>query len=625
MAVALIVGSYHIARIPEPSQAELREVAKGFSFETMAISMPSGHEKKEARPVNQAYEKIQAWISSVGAGIAMNDLDGDGLANDLCVTDPRTDEVVVTPTPNREDEAYQPFFLDPGPLPVTETMAPMGCVPGDFNNDGRTDLLVYYWGRTPILYLATGHLPLGEATPLTADHYEAVELLPSTPGPRYSGPLWHSNAAAVADFDGDGQPDIFIGNYFPESGVLDTTRDGGVVMNHSLSRARNGGGGEFFLWTEDGYVRSEAALPVELSNGWVLAAATADLDGDHLPELFLGHDFGTSALLHNRSEPGKLRFTEVTSAVDGTIPKSKRLGNTSFKGMGVDFTDLDGDGLFDFLVSNITTSFGIQESNHAFVGTLEDRDEIRQRFLDGTAPFADQSTALQLAWAGWGWDIKAADFNNDGVQEVVQAVGFVRGKTNRWPQLQELAATNDALTSNPMWWPNVELGDDIAGNQPMRLFARGDDGVFLNVAETLGIDSPIPSRGIATGDSTGDGRLDMAVARQWAEPVFYANVTEDPGAFLLLKLCNETGGPAVGAEARVTLPDGSTRLVQVDGGSGHSGKRSTEAHIGLGDESVGVVPVHLTWRDQEGTVREQRLRLEAGRHTIELGTEAKEK
>lgn len=624
LAVVLMLGTYYIVRIPEPSAEERREVASGFGFEAMAISMPSGYAKKEVRPVNKAYRDIQGWISSVGAGIAMNDIDGDGLANDLCITDPRTDQVVVTPAPNREGEPYAPFVLDPDPLPVTETMAPMGCVPGDFNDDGVTDLLVYYWGRTPILYLATERRP-AEGAALTAESFEAVELLPSKGGPRYSGPLWHSNAAVVADFDGDGRPDIFIGNYFPESPVLDTTRDGGVTMNHSLSRARNGGGGEFFLWTEDGYVKSEAALPEELSNGWVLAAAAADLDGDHLPELFLGHDFGTSSLLHNRSEPGRLRFEEVTSPRDGTVPKSKLLGSTSFKGMGVDFVDLDGTGTFDFLVSNITTSFGIQESNHAFMNTAADREEARERFLDGDAPFVDRSTALRLAWAGWGWDIKAADLDNDGVPEVAQAVGFVRGKTNRWPQLQELAATNDALTANPMWWPNVELGDDIAGNQPLRLFARSDAGTFVNIADELGMDSPIPTRGVATGDTTGDGRLDMAVARQWGDPVFYRNTTESPGEFLLLKLCNESGGAAVGAEARVTLPDGTERLAHVDGGSGHSGKRSTEVHVGLGHDVGSSVPVHLTWRDQEGEVREERLRLSPGRHTIELGSEAREK
>ena len=39
--------------------------------------------------------------------------------------------------------------------------------------------------------------------------------------------------------------------------------------------------------------------------------------------------------------------------------------------------------------------------------------------------------------------------------------GFIRGSTNRWPQLQELAMANDSLVSNPFFWPNANEGDDI--------------------------------------------------------------------------------------------------------------------------------------------------------------------
>ena len=639
VALVLLVGMFYAARLPEASGAERENIAQSLRFTPLSISIPGGFPQQTIRRVNKDYEHISAWISSVGAGVAMNDLDGDGLSNDLCLTDPRIDRAVVTPVPGVRSDRYQSFALDPSPLPMDAQMAPTGCVPGDFNEDGRIDLLVYYMGRTPIIFLATA-----DATALSAQAYHPVELVPAPgAGGQYGGPRWQSTAAAVADFDGDGHEDLLIGNYFPDGPVLDDTATGGVAMNRSMSHALNGGLDHVFRWTAGAagsapsvtYVEDRDALADNVSRGWILAAAASDLDGDLLPELYIANDFGPDRMLYNRSTPGNIEFSLVETARTATVPKSKRVGGDSFKGMGIDFGDLDHDGVYDMFISNITTSFGIEESNFAFVSTARDKADLREQLRAGTAPWVDRSAQLGLAWSGWGWDTKMGDFTNRGDLDIVQTTGFVKGDVNRWAQLQELATANDDLIANPYWWPRVAEGDDVAGSQTLAFYVKGEDGRYVNVSEDLGLAIPIPTRGIATGDADGDGRVDFAVARQWGEPVFYHNDSPSTGAFLGLRLTHDAptagavtgmppaGSPVVGAQVTVTTADGRTFLGHVDGGSGHSGKRSFDVMLGLGSVA-GPVKAHLAWRDRAGGTHQQDLQLTPGWHSIKLGSQAQE-
>jgi len=643
VALTLVVSMFFAVRLPTSSKAEKQRLADTYRFTPMSIALPSGYKQQTIRKVNKEYEQVRAWISSVGAGIAMNDLDGDGLSNDLCLVDPRIDQAVVTPAPGARSNRYAPFALNPGSLPMNDHIAPMGCLPGDFNEDGRMDLLVYMWGRTPILYLAKA-----TAAKLTADAYQQAELVPgrNSANGKYTGLEWNTNAATFDDFDGDGHDDLYIGNYFPNGPVLDDTKNGGVTLNRSMSNAQNGGEDFFFRYTGATagahpavtYQKLDNVLSRKISKGWTLASSATDLNGDQRPELYLAHDFGPDRLLYNRSTPGTIKFTEVADARNRALtPKSKRIGHDSFKGMGVDFGDLNGDGIYDMYVSNITTSFGLQESHFAFVSTAKNKSDLTRQLNEGKAPWQDRSAPLNLAWSGWGWDVKMADFNNSGNLVVAQATGFVKGQVNRWPNLQEVAMANDNLLDKPVWWPHVKDGDDVAGHQRLHFFVKTGSGRYVDLAKQLGLAVPVPTRGIAPGDADGDGRLDFAVARQWDELVFYHNDSPAPGAFLGLRLTREgtsapgiagalpaPGSPVIDAQVNVTTPDGRHFVSHVDGGGGQ-GRRSDEVHIGLGQNVTGPVQVHLQWRDRTGQVRQQDLQLTTGRHSLQLGSQAKER
>lgn len=614
-----------LARQPVLPDIERSEIAHRFQFDKSTFPAAEGPFRTRGA-VNPRLERIAAWISSVGAGVALGDLDGDGLSNDACLVDPRTDTVMVTPVPGT-GARFRSFVLNPNPLPFdSASMAPMGCLIADLNEDGLRDLVVYYWGRTPVAFLRRAG-----STALSPESFTAQELVPG-------GERWYTNAGLAADLDGDGHADLIFGNYFPDGSVV-LGPSGPATMHASMSHASNGGSKPVLLWKsasagpnpEVKFARV-ADVAADLGTGWTLAIAACDIDGDLLPELYIANDFGPDVLLHNLSTPGRLAFQKLHGRRDWATPKSKVLGQDSFKGMGVDCADLNGDGIPDLIVSNITDTYALEESNLVFMST-GDLGGLKS----GLAPYREQAETLGVARSGWSWDVRLGDFNNDGVPEIVQATGFVRGSTNRWPELQELAMGNDVMLHNPDHWPRLAPGDDLSGENHDRFFVRSRSGRYFDMSSAVGLGDPLITRGIAVADVDGDGRLDFALANQWGDSFFFHNTEAETGAFLGIHLMLAVSAgpttiqdghpgrgvaayPAPGARATVFFPDGRKIVKQADGGNGHSGKSSPDLHFGLGAAGADPLRVVLDWRDRSGTVRHMTARLTPGWHTVLLGS-----
>jgi len=633
-AILLVIGLFVTLRVSlHVSEAEVASAAARFGFSKTILPEIGGPPVRMQRLVHPSLQRISAFVSTIGAAVALNDVDGDGVSNDACYIDTRTDQVVITPVPGTGDR-YKPFALNQGPRFNRDRMAPVGVLLSDVNEDGRVDVVVYYAGRSPLIFL--WH-PAGEnGGPTLSDaNYIARDIFPAE--------IWVTGSATTADLDGDGHLDLIFANYFKDgSDVYNPSGAGSVSMPESFSHAFNGGGERIYRWTSsttgtDPQVTYEEvvnALPAGVGGGWGLAIGACDLDGDLLPELYLAHDFGPDRLFWNRSTPGHIQFALLQGQNTFNSPKSYVLGKDSFKSMGVDFGDLNDDGIPDIYVSNITEPGGLQESQMMFVST-----GAMNHLENGLAPYVNNSESLGLSRTGWAWDAKLDDFDNDGRLEALQATGFIRGTNSNWPEIQELGTANDVLISSVGSWPKIQYGADLAGHNHNPFFVQVGNH-FVDIAKQIGFGEDYVSRGIAIADVDLDGRLDMIVSNMWGPASYYHNESARSGAFLSLHLLlpiddsdsnitmvregpptgDMKGRSAVGAVVSVTLRSGRVLTRQVDGGNGHSGKRSPDLHFGLGEVSGRPVQVKIDWRDRFGRVQHKVVRVNAGWYTVLLGS-----
>jgi enediyne biosynthesis protein E4 len=468
-------------------------------------------------------------IETTGTGVAMFDYDGDGLMDLFFVNGSVLEGFPAGSAPtnhlyrNKGDRTFEDVTVKAG-LDASG-WGQAACV-GDYDNDGRDDLFVTYWGQNHLYHNDGG----GRFTDVTR-----------AAGLEQSRRRWNTGCAFL-DYDRDGHLDLFVANYIDFDPASTPTPEAGLCRYKGLPVAcgppglpgarnllyRNRGNGTF----DD---VSEKSGITRATGTYSLGVSTLDFDNDGWTDLYVADDSSPSALYRNNHDG---TFSDI--AVQAGCAYSQ--DGKAQAGMGVAVGDYDRNGTMDIFKTNFAGDTSTLYANSGN-GLCEDRT-----FAAGIG--------INTRWLGWADAL--VDLDNDGWLDIFVTNGHV------YPEVRRLKS---------------EAGYE----QPKRVYRNLGNGRFEDVTAQLGEPLTIPkaARGAAFGDVDNDGQIDVAIANVNDLPDLYRLNGNVANHWITLKLVGTTSNrDAIGARVRC-VSAGVQQWQEVRGGGSYFSQNDFRVHFGL--------------------------------------------
>jgi hypothetical protein len=482
-------------------------------------------------------------VESMSGGVALIDYDGDGWPDIYFTNAPSVSMALAGQKAksalyhNNHDGTFTDVTDKAG---VGYPCWAMGVAVGDYNNDGRPDLIVSCFGGV-VLYRNNGD---GTFTDVT----KAAGLAKDTG--------WASGVA-FGDYDGDGNSDLFVPHYvdfdlkdLPTFGSLATCQYHAIAVQcgprglkgYPDTLYHNNGDGTF---TE---VANQAG--VDDSNRYFgLTSVWTDFDNDGKLDLFVTNDGEPNYLYHNE---GNGRFKEI--GLDAGIAEDE--DGQEQANMGLAVGDYMNSGRMSILISHFSDEYAALYRN------------------EGGLNFTDVSRVAGLAlpsspYVGWGDAF--LDLDNSGWKDIIIANGHV------YPQVD-----------------NAKVG--IFYREPKLVFQNQRDGTFKNVSKESGpaVMEPQVSRGLAVGDLFNRGQLDIVVENLTGGPMILQAKSNPKHHWVSFDLeGSPSNGLALNARVRVTTGK-LQQLDEVRSGGSYISQSDLRLHFGLGD-SARMDKVEVIW------------------------------
>ena len=470
-----------------------------------------------------------------GPGVCVGDFDGDGRQDIYFVNGrdlyDRGISVSNALYHNNGDGRFTDVTEKAG---VPGTGYGLGCVWGDYDNDGFPDLFVTQYGRN-VLYRNNGDGTFTDAT-------DKAGVAGLESGSFHSG-------ATFFDYDRDGFLDLYVGSYVALDPDGPRYCDIGTTKSSCPPSAYKGSTNALYHNNGDGtFTNVTRAMNMLQPKGKNLSVGAADYDNDGWPDLFVANDGVEAYLYHNQQ--GK-RFEEI--AVPSGMAFSA--GGHLMAAMCISLGDYDNDGWLDLYISDFQGS-----SDHVW---HNDGNGNLDEVSDTLGIIAPTHNVLSF---GGGF----FDYDNDGWLDLFIGNGHV------YPEIEQAS-------------PGTRY------KQLNSLFHNERGRRFSDTTATAGIDQQTPrvARGVAFADLDNDGFVDIVVANNGDPPLILRN-SGSGGHFLNFKLIG-TRSNRDGMGARIHLVAGGiSQIREIAGGGSYLSQSDLRANFGLGSESTAKL-VEITW------------------------------
>lgn len=473
-----------------------------------------------------------------------------------------------------------------------------GLAIGDLDNDGDLDLVLgNHLGPNTILWnqgeLVFDAEPLGEGrtravtiVDVDADGLRDIVLTTNTGAVNYwhnqggriferwplPGVAWPAYSINWGDLDGDGDLDLVTAPY-----------DAGFLTDRGDSYLINGGSGVIYYENrlEDQPENQTGApqgrfIATQLAGGaQALALALTDVDADGRTDILVGNDFGMPD------------YTFVQR--DGGWTESMPFTVTAHSTMSFDLGDVDNDGLFDLLSTDMKPYTFDEEMMTAYAPLMADMANDPQ--VEGDPQIMENVLQQQIAggiyenrarqWhvdgTGWSWSAKFGDLDNDGYLDLYVVNGMIE---------EEFFAH----------LPDHEL---IEENQVF----RNQAGKTFFPMPGWQLNSTSSGRSMSMADLDDDGDLDIVINNlRGAAQLFENQLCSGDSLVVSLAQPDVQNRDAIGAEVRLVTADGTLHRV-VSAASGYLSGDPSHVHFGfpVGAELTGL---EIHWPDETVSVVE---------------------